>query len=1113
MLWEIGRMDGTGAELALGPGGYRGYTEDGFYVVGRSDASRDWPYVHPGPADGWAGSGEHTFTVVWGVAGEVGDGVCRLRLGLVDTHAGGPPRLEVRLNGRLVERALAGGAGDASIGGRPEAGRRQEVAVEFPAGALVAGDNQLQITTVGGSWMLYDGLRFEGPSGVVMAEAEATTLVDRLEAFSGLVEQGGDWKQPVRVELRHFGGAGDAEVAVAGVAPVSVAVGSGRGRVAVEVLVPAVTSAERRGVEVRVGGRVLVRREVELAPVRRRTIYILPHSHTDIGYTEIQTAIEDKQVENLRKGMEHARRTAGYPEGARFVWNVEVLWAADLYLQRATEAERAAFLEAVKSGQVVLNGMYLNELTGLCRTEELLRLFRDAPEYARMTGVPIDSVMISDVPGYTWGTVTAMAQAGIRYFSTAPNYFDRIGDILQQWENKPFWWVSPSGRERVLVWIPYKGYAMSHVVRRLSPEVVRDYQAALERTGYPYDIAYMRWSGHGDNAEPDPSVCDFVKEWNGKYGWPRFVISGTGEAFRAFEARHGKELPEVRGDWTPYWEDGAGSSALETAMNRGSSDRVTQAEALVALRAPGSYRAGAFRDAWRSVLLYSEHTWGAWCSVSDPEAQATREQWAIKRSYALDADRKSRELLSMAGGSAGSGDGEMWEVVNTTSWTRSELVAVPEGVPPGAIRVTDAGGVEAPWQATSRGERLFLARDVPAYAAARYRIEPVTGAGRGVGGWFAPESGTAAARAEGHRLDNGRVTLRVDAETGAIVELRHREHPGNFVDVTGGEGLNDYLFLAGDRLSDVRRNGPVRVSVTDPGPLVAGLRIESEAPGCRGLVREVRLVAGSDVVEIRNLVDKERAAVSGRSNDWAFAQKGGKESVNFAFPFRVPGGQLRLDLPIGMIRPDADLMPSACKNWFTVGRWADVSGPEQGITWVTLDAPLVQVGGITATLLGSQSDPGVWRKTVEPTQRIYSWAMNNHWGTNYRAYQEGPVVFRYLLRPHGPWRAVEGVRLGVAAGQPLTLLPAGASGLGVRPRFRVESDDVVVTGLKPCDDGRGWMVRLYGASGEDRRTRLLWADPVPARVHRSDTGEGAHEEIAGEIEVPGGGILALRVEW
>jgi hypothetical protein len=50
-----------------------------------------------------------------------------------------------------------------------------------------------------------------------------------------------------------------------------------------------------------------------------------------------------------------------------------------------------------------------------------------------------------------------MAQAGIRYFSVAPNYFDRIGTILREWENKPFYWVGPDGRNQVLVWFVTNG--------------------------------------------------------------------------------------------------------------------------------------------------------------------------------------------------------------------------------------------------------------------------------------------------------------------------------------------------------------------------------------------------------------------------------------------------------------------------------------------------------------------------------------------------------------------------------------------------------------------------------------------------------------------------------
>ena len=189
---------------------------------------------------------------------------------------------------------------------------------------------------------------------------------------------------------------------------------------------------------------------VAIKPVRKLLVYVLPHSHTDIGYTDLQSAVEEKQVNNLKVGIALARKTAEYPEGSRFIWNVEVLWAVDLYLRRADGAAKRELLEAVRNGWVALNGMYTNELTGLCRPEELLQLFRYSTQLANEFALKIDSAMTGDVPGWTWGTVTAMSQAGIRYFSAAPNRFDRIGTLMEELQDRPFWWVSPSGKEKVL---------------------------------------------------------------------------------------------------------------------------------------------------------------------------------------------------------------------------------------------------------------------------------------------------------------------------------------------------------------------------------------------------------------------------------------------------------------------------------------------------------------------------------------------------------------------------------------------------------------------------------------------------------------------------------------
>ena len=390
---------------------------------------------------------------------------------------------------------------------------------------------------------------------------------------------------------------------------------------AFDVFVPPVNSVQRAAVSVSVGGEVR-QATIALHPVRRMQIYILAHSHHDLGFTTRQADVEERQMQNITRGVELAQRTANYPEGSRFVWNLEVLWGAHMYMQRRSAADRQAFIEAVRGGGLALNGAYGNELTGLCRPEELLQLFRYGVTLGRACGRPINAAMISDVPGYTWGTVNAMAQAGIRYFSAAPNYFDRIGRFMETWQDKPMWWQSRSAREKVLFWVPWTGYAMSNV---MAPDAawVGKYQARMDAVAFPYDISYVRWAGVGDNSPPDPRIVDFVRDWNARYEWPRFTFSSTSTAFAAFERRHGAALPTYRGELTPYWEDGSGSSARQTAMNRNSADRLVQAAALAVMGQPKAYSVPRFERAWREVLLYSEHTWGSGGSIGAPSSERT----------------------------------------------------------------------------------------------------------------------------------------------------------------------------------------------------------------------------------------------------------------------------------------------------------------------------------------------------------------------------------------------------------------------------------------------------------------------------------------------------------
>src|SRR5271163_115286 len=776
--------------------------------------------------------------------------------------------------------------------------------------------------------------------------------------------------------------------------------------------------------------------EVRLEPVRKIQIFILPHSHHDLGYTDLQKNVEEKQMANISRGIELARKTANYAPGARFVWNLEVLWGADLFMRTKSEPERDELINAVKKGWIGLNGMYANELTGLCRPEELLQLFRYSTELGQQCGIRVDSAMISDVPGYTWGIVSAMAQAGIRYFSAAPNRFDRIGTFMVEWQDKPFWWVSPSGNERVLFWVPWTGYAMSHIMK-LDSTWVNKYQARLDEINFPYQISYIRWSGHGDNAVPDPDICEFVKQWNEEYQWPRFSISTTSDAFAAFEKQHGHQLPELKGDLTPYWEDGAGSSALETRMNRGAAARLAQAATLSTILAPQAYREGDYDAAWRNVLLYSEHTWGAWNSLSDSENPFVAQQWHVKRQFAVDAENESKRLLQRVLDAYGSdGDGSNVDVHNTCSWPRTEVVLLSKERSLGKDHVKNEDDISVPSQRLSTGELAFLAENIPALGSASFHLSTA-----------APRVPPKRVTALDGVLDNGVVRVKVDSKNGNIVEFMSKRSAHNLVDTSLDEAVNKYLFLEGRDTSKVSTSGPARIAIEDPGPLVATIRIESSAPGCVDLVRRVRLKAHVDWVEIFNTVNKKRAPLNPHpGEDGAgvdFAQHESRESMQFAFPFAIENGQIHIDIPLAVMRPEIDQLPGSCKNWLPVGRWIDVANAEYGVTCATLDAPLVEIGSLSANMLGSQTHPEIWRKHIEATQKFYSWVMNNHWGTNYRAYQDGLIEFRYAFRPHGGYDPAAASRFAIGMSQPLV-----ASAKGQRSRtalkLRIDQEDVLL---------------------------------------------------------------------
>jgi alpha-mannosidase len=72
---------------------------------------------------------------------------------------------------------------------------------------------------------------------------------------------------------------------------------------------------------------------------------------------------------------------------------------------------------------------------------------------------------------------------------------------------------------------------------------------------------------------------------------------------------------------------------------------------------------------------------------------------------------------------------------------------------------------------------------------------------------------------------------------------------------------------------------------------------------------------------------------------------------------------------------------------------------------------------------------------------------------------------------------------------------------------------VVVTALKPSDDGGAWVVRLFGASGKTVPAKLDWGRRTPKAVYLSDTSEKAGAVAGKTVSVPGYGLVTVRAEF
>ncbi|WP_090605359.1 GH92 family glycosyl hydrolase [Parapedobacter koreensis] len=214
-VWQIGENDGTPRYMALSPGNYTKFVEhdfgfeDRFFLVGHSNSGTDWPYVLPGPANEWGGTGPtagirtHTLTICFYIRQIPRAGDWVFTVDILDAERENPPLLKTTINGHARTYQLQDGSGQTFPEGPYSNEYEQLLTANLPQGLIKQGYNEISLTTLSGGWLVFDALQLTGPSDVKL-DNNPDVLVKTIAPASYETSIGGNRFQPLLVDAVHI---------------------------------------------------------------------------------------------------------------------------------------------------------------------------------------------------------------------------------------------------------------------------------------------------------------------------------------------------------------------------------------------------------------------------------------------------------------------------------------------------------------------------------------------------------------------------------------------------------------------------------------------------------------------------------------------------------------------------------------------------------------------------------------------------------------------------------------------------------------------------------------------------------------------------------------------
>ncbi len=374
-----------------------------------------------------------------------------------------------------------------------------------------------------------------------------------------------------------------------------------------------------------------------------KTIHLVPHAHTDIGYTHDPVVVWELHDRFLDQAIRLCNDTRDLPEESRFRWTVEVFSTLEHWMENRNIKQVDELLELMRAGRIDVGGRRFNG-TFLSTCEDFRWELDRTVAFSRKYGVPVANVMQNDVNGFPLACAEEMVSRGMDGLLMGLNTTMGFSPFPRP---AAFRWSLPSGKEISV----YHGWIYNRLksfisLDRLAKELPAKLGAVLGGVpaDYPFDFLMMT-ATENDNVGPFPKLSEQVRLFNEQKTGVELRID-TMTSFMGRIKERKKEMKSHAGDWPDPWVFGHGSHPQEVAVARRAQRRLAAVEQIRNLGWANMSGGTLTLDHARAELAVAcEHTDGSHSSSGEPDSYDTQRQWAQIRVNHWNAESISMGLL------------------------------------------------------------------------------------------------------------------------------------------------------------------------------------------------------------------------------------------------------------------------------------------------------------------------------------------------------------------------------------------------------------------------------------------------------------------------------------